>query len=52
MDYEPVVVDAMVVVDDVDDEQKRFFANGLDDLKTIPIDFLLKILAFIYSFNT
>jgi hypothetical protein len=27
---------SVVVAVDVDDEQKQFFANELDDLKTIP----------------
>jgi hypothetical protein len=35
-----MVYDAFAVdVGDVDDEQKRFFANELDDLKTIPMRF-------------
>ncbi len=39
MGSEQVADDAAVVLVDVDDEQKRFFANGLDDSKTTPSDF-------------
>jgi hypothetical protein len=42
-----VVYDAIVVaVVDADDEQKQFFANELDDWKTIPIVFSLDIFIF------
>ena len=36
MVYDAIVAVAVV---DVDDEQKQFFANELDDWKTIPIVF-------------